>query len=79
MAGREPAGVPAPGPAIVYFHGGGFVLGSIDTHEGACRPLAEEAGVRVVSIGYRLAPEHPFPAAASDAAGVLPRRPRPAP
>jgi acetyl esterase len=63
----EPAGVPAPGPALVYFHGGGFVLGSLDTHEGACRLLAEEAGVRVVSIGYRLAPEHPFPAAASDA------------
>ncbi len=63
----EPAGVPAPSPALVYFHGGGFVLGSLDTHEGACRLLAEEAGVRVVSIGYRLAPEHPFPAAASDA------------
>ncbi|MDQ7803414.1 alpha/beta hydrolase [Amycolatopsis sp. A133] len=63
----EPEGLPAPGPAIVYFHGGGFVLGSLDTHEGACRLLAEEAGVRVVSIGYRLAPEHPFPAAATDA------------
>ncbi|MEV6878828.1 alpha/beta hydrolase fold domain-containing protein [Amycolatopsis sp. NPDC051128] len=63
----EPAGLPEPGPALVYFHGGGFVLGSLDTHEGACRLLAEEAGVRVVSIGYRLAPEHPFPAAASDA------------
>src|SRR5207302_1575562 len=37
-----PAGVPAPGPALVYFHGGGFVLGSLDTHEGACRLLAEE-------------------------------------
>ncbi|QKV79479.1 alpha/beta hydrolase [Amycolatopsis sp. Hca4] len=67
----EPAGVPAPAPAIVYFHGGGFVLGSIDTHEGACRLLAEEAGVRVVSIGYRLAPEHPFPAAASDAVAAF--------
>ncbi|ADJ44422.1 alpha/beta hydrolase [Amycolatopsis mediterranei S699] len=67
----EPAGVPAPGPAIVYFHGGGFVLGSLDTHEGACRLLAEEAGVRVVSIGYRLAPEHPFPAAASDAVAAF--------
>ena len=63
----EPAGLPAPGPALVYFHGGGFVLGSIETHDGACRLLAEEAGVRVISVGYRLAPEHPFPAAADDA------------
>ncbi|WP_284745266.1 alpha/beta hydrolase [Amycolatopsis sp. RTGN1] len=67
----DPAGIPAPGPALVYFHGGGFVLGSLDTHEGACRLLAEEAGVRVVSIGYRLAPEHPFPAAASDAVAAF--------
>jgi acetyl esterase len=67
----EPAGVPSPGPALVYFHGGGFVLGSLDTHEGACRLLAGEAGVRVVSIGYRLAPEHPFPAAASDAVAAF--------
>ncbi|GAB3142367.1 alpha/beta hydrolase [Amycolatopsis stemonae] len=67
----EPAGLPSPGPAIVYFHGGGIVLGSLDTHEGACRLLAEEAGVRVLSIGYRLAPEHPFPAAASDAVAAF--------
>ncbi|MEU5263389.1 alpha/beta hydrolase [Amycolatopsis sp. NPDC021455] len=67
----EPEGVPAGGPALVYFHGGGFVLGSLDTHEGACRLLAEEAGVRVVSVGYRLAPEHPFPAAASDAVAAF--------
>ncbi|MGW5717766.1 alpha/beta hydrolase [Amycolatopsis sp. NPDC003865] len=67
----EPAGLPESGPAIVYFHGGGFVLGSLDTHEGACRLLAEEAGVRVISIGYRLAPEHPFPAAASDAVAAF--------
>ena len=62
-----PPGLAAPSPALVFFHGGGFVLGSIETHEGACRLLAEEAGVRVVSVGYRLAPEHPFPAAAEDA------------
>lgn len=67
----EPAGLASPGPAIVYFHGGGFVLGGLDTHEGACRLLAEEAGVRVVSIGYRLAPEHPFPAAATDAVAAF--------
>jgi acetyl esterase len=51
----------------VFFHGGGFVLGSIETHDGACRCLADEAGVRVLSAEYRLAPEHPFPAAADDA------------
>ncbi|MEQ0557607.1 alpha/beta hydrolase [Amycolatopsis sp. NEAU-NG30] len=67
----EPEGVPAPSAALVYFHGGGFVLGSIDTHEGACRLLAEEAGIRVVSVGYRLAPEHPFPAAVSDAVAAF--------
>jgi acetyl esterase len=63
----EPAGLDGPSPALVFFHGGGFVLGSIETHEGTCRCLAEEAGVRVISAEYRLAPEHPFPAAADDA------------
>lgn len=63
----EPAGVHSPSPALVFFHGGGFVLGSIETHEGACRYLAGEAGMRVVSVEYRLAPENPFPAAVEDA------------
>lgn len=61
-----PAGAASPGPALMFFHGGGFVLGGIETHEGACRYLAEEAGMRVVSVDYRLAPEHPFPAAVED-------------
>jgi len=54
-------------PGIVYFHGGGFVIGSLDSHEGGCRRLCKGAGCTVVSIDYRLAPEHVFPAAVEDA------------
>jgi len=54
-------------PGIVFFHGGGMVAGSIATHDLVARALAEEAGCRLLSIGYRLAPEHPFPAAVDDA------------
>ena len=53
--------------ALVYFHGGGWVIGSIDTHDGPCRALAKRTGVVVVSVGYRLAPEHKFPAGLDDA------------
>jgi acetyl esterase len=66
-----PAGVPAPGPLLVYYHGGGWVEGSVATHDPACRLLAHLSGVRVLSVGYRLAPEHPFPAAADDAAAAF--------
>ena len=52
-----------PRPVLVYFHGGGWVLGNIESHEGVCRALANAAGVTVVSVDYRLAPEHQFPAA----------------
>jgi acetyl esterase/lipase len=53
-------------PALIYFHGGGLVAGSPDTHDALCRTLANAAHCQVVSIGYRLAPEHPFPAALDD-------------
>src|SRR5215831_9228637 len=51
---------------VVYFHGGGWVIGSLDTHDGSCRALANRSGSRVASVGYRLAPEHRFPAAVED-------------
>jgi acetyl esterase len=53
-------------PLTVYFHGGGWVIGTIETHDATCRMLARESGAAVLSIGYRLAPEHPYPAAADD-------------
>lgn len=56
-----------PGPSLVYFHGGGFMVGSLDTHDPMLRRLCAVSGVRVVSIDYRLAPEHPFPAGFEDA------------
>lgn len=58
---------PAAAPLLVYYHGGGWVIGDLDTHDDPCRFLAAHAGVRVLSVDYRLAPEHPFPAAAEDA------------
>jgi acetyl esterase len=56
-----------PYPALVYFHGGGWVVGGIETHDGLCRDLATGVPAVVVSVDYRLAPEHRFPAAADDA------------
>lgn len=50
-----------PLPLIVYYHGGGWVLGTLDTHDGTCRALARESGCAVLSVAYRLAPEHPYP------------------
>jgi len=58
-------------PAIVHLHGGGYVLGGLDTHEAVCRDLAAESGCAVVAVDYRLAPEHAFPAALEDSMAVV--------
>jgi len=61
----------APAPAVVYCHAGGFALGNLDTDHRQCLELARRARCSVVSVDYRLAPEHPFPAALDDARSVL--------
>jgi acetyl esterase len=61
---QQPAAQPVP--ALVFFHGGGGVFGDIDTHDGFCRMLSAESGCAVISVGYRQAPEHKFPAAVED-------------
>jgi acetyl esterase len=58
-------------PLVVFFHGGGFVICSLDTHDNYCRALAHACGCAVLSVGYRRAPEHRFPAAAEDAIAAL--------
>ena len=61
-----PAG-DGPFPVLVYFHGGGWVIGDLDTHHGFCHALAKTSGCLVVAVDYRLAPEHRYPAAVEDA------------
>ncbi|GAA1541027.1 alpha/beta hydrolase [Actinomadura kijaniata] len=63
----RPEGAGGPRPVVVFFHGGGFVLCGLDTHDRLCRVLARGADAVVVSVDYRLAPEHRFPAAVDDA------------
>jgi len=65
---HEPGG---PHPLLLYHHGGGFVIGDLDSHDGVCRMLCVHAGVNVLSVDYRLAPEHPFPAAVEDGRASL--------
>jgi len=62
----SPEGAAAPSGALVYFHGGGWVIGSLETHDNLCKALANRSAARVVSVDYRLAPEHRWPAAAED-------------
>jgi acetyl esterase len=66
-----PFGAPLPSPLLVYLHGGGWVVGDLDTHDQPCRFIARETGVRVLSVDYRLAPEHPFPAAVDDTVAAV--------
>jgi acetyl esterase len=63
----EPSKTREPGPVVVFYHGGGFVLGGIDTHVGLAASIARELDLPVVSVEYRLAPEHKWPAAPDDA------------
>jgi len=57
----------APGPVLVFYHGGGFVLGNLDSHHNVCTEIAAQMDLPLVAVDYRLAPEHPFPAAPEDA------------
>ena len=71
-AGGVPARLYRPGGDVglgllVYFHGGGWVVGDLDTHDSTCRALAVDSGQAILSVAYRLAPEHPFPAGLDDA------------
>lgn len=65
------AGDGPPAPAVLYLHGGGFTIGNLETHDSLCRQIAGRSGAAVLALDYRLAPEHPFPAAVDDAWAVL--------
>ena len=66
-----PDGLAEGSGLVVYYHGGGWVIGSIASHDSACRFLAAQGGVRVLAPNYRLAPEHPFPAAVDDSVATF--------
>jgi acetyl esterase len=62
----RPAAAARPAPTLVYYHGGGWTMGDLDTHDVLCRQLADESGFVVVAVDYRMGPEHRFPAAVED-------------
>ena len=67
----RPRRSPSPAPCILYFHGGGFTLGDLDSSDTVAWGVADSVGVHLISVDYRLAPRHPFPAAPEDAYAVL--------
>lgn len=67
----KPKGVPGPLPVMLYFHGGGWVIGNIDTHDRYVCELTRASGVAYLAVDYRLAPEHPYPACIEDAYDAL--------
>lgn len=71
VAARLYRPVAGPTALVVYLHGGGWVIGSVETHDRACRRLASASGVSILSLDYRRAPEHPWPAAVDDAVATL--------
>ncbi|XAS73286.1 alpha/beta hydrolase [Micrococcaceae bacterium Sec5.1] len=67
----DPRHTGGPTPAVLFFHGGGWVMGSLSTHDGLCRRLASLTNLPVVAVDYRLAPEHPYPAAIEDSRSAM--------
>jgi acetyl esterase len=67
----RPVGASATLPALIYYHGGGWCVGDLDSHDHLCRHLAHAAGIAVLAIDYRLGPEHPFPAALDDSVAAV--------
>lgn len=61
----------SPVPLLLYVHGGGWVIGDLETHDAVCRRLCHDSGMKVAAVDYRLAPEHPFPAAPDDVTAAL--------
>lgn len=66
-----PEGAASPAPLVVFYHGGGWVIGTIETHDATCRALAQKSGAAVLSVGYRLAPEHRYPTPVDDCYDAL--------